>query len=60
LRKAERVLSASYLLESVWGYESDITTKTLDVHISRLRKKLGPEAGKKIETVEGVGYKFCE
>jgi len=60
LRKEGRVLTPSYLLESVWGYESDTTTKTLDVHISRLRKKLGPEAGKKIETVEGVGYKFNE
>lgn len=60
LRKAERALSASYLLESVWGYESDITTKTLDVHISRLRKKLGPDLSKKIETIEGFGYKFIE
>jgi two-component system phosphate regulon response regulator PhoB len=54
-----RVLSRDILLDRVWGYEAALTTRTVDVHIKRLRKKLG-EAGAYIETVRGLGYRFTE
>lgn len=48
------------LLEEVWGYEFAGGTRTLDVHIRRLRQKLGddPQQSKYIETVHGIGYRF--
>lgn len=48
------------LLEQVWGYEFAGGTRTLDVHIRRLRQKLGddPQQSKYIETVHGIGYRF--
>jgi len=58
MKKAGRVLSRSYLLESIWGYEYFGATRTVDVHIRRLRVKLGQEAARKIKTVEGKGYMF--
>jgi DNA-binding response OmpR family regulator len=54
-----RVLSRNRLLERVWGYESVIETRSVDVHVGRLRGKLGA-AGKQIETVVGLGYRFVE
>lgn len=54
-----RVLSRDQLLESVWGYDFDGETRTVDVHIRSLRQKLG-EGGNLIETVRGVGYKIGE
>ncbi|BCS32922.1 DNA-binding response regulator [Luteitalea sp. TBR-22] len=54
-----RVLSRDRLLEQVWGYDTQIETRSVDVHIGRLRAKLGP-AGAQIETVVGLGYKFTE
>jgi DNA-binding response OmpR family regulator len=54
-----RVLSRDRLLERVWGYEQFIETRSVDVHVGRLRSKLGP-AGPQIETVVGLGYKFVE
>jgi two-component system alkaline phosphatase synthesis response regulator PhoP len=60
MRKAGHVLNRSYLLESIWGYEYFGTTRTVDVHIRRLREKLGKEAARKIKTVEGKGYMFVE
>jgi len=51
------VLTRDKLLEEVWGYEYKGETRTLDVHIRTLRRKLG-EAGAVIETVRGVGYKI--
>jgi len=59
IKKKGHVLNRNFLLETVWGYEYFGTTRTVDVHIGRLREKLGP-LGKKIETVEGVGYKLLE
>ena len=52
-----RVLSRDRLLERVWGYERFIETRSVDVHVGRLRAKLGP-AGQQIETVVGLGYRF--
>jgi DNA-binding response OmpR family regulator len=54
-----RVLSRDRLLERVWGYEQFIETRSVDVHVGRLRAKLGP-AGRQIETVVGLGYRFVE
>jgi two-component system, OmpR family, alkaline phosphatase synthesis response regulator PhoP len=54
-----RVLSRDRLLERVWGYDRLIETRSVDVHVGRLRGKLG-EAGKQIETVVGLGYRFVE
>ena len=54
-----RVLSRERLLERVWGYNQFIETRSVDVHVGRLRAKLGP-AGEQIETVIGLGYRFAE
>jgi DNA-binding response OmpR family regulator len=54
-----RVLSRDRLLERVWGYDRFIETRSVDVHIGRLRSKLGA-AGSQIETVVGLGYRFVE
>jgi DNA-binding response OmpR family regulator len=54
-----RVLSRDRLLERVWGYDHPIETRSVDVHVGRLRGKLG-SAGKQIETVVGLGYRFVE
>lgn len=54
-----RVLSRDRLLERVWGYERLIETRSVDVHIGRLRSKLR-SAGRQIETVVGLGYRFVE
>jgi two-component system, OmpR family, phosphate regulon response regulator PhoB len=52
-----RVQSRETLLSDVWGIEADVTTRTVDTHVKRLREKLG-EAGSYIETLRGVGYRF--
>jgi DNA-binding response OmpR family regulator len=54
-----RVLSRDRLLERVWGYDRFIETRSVDVHVGRLRSKLGA-AGQQIETVVGLGYRFVE
>lgn len=57
LGRPGQVFSREVLLERVWHYEQDVETRTVDVHIRRLREKLGP-LKKSIATVAGVGYKF--
>jgi two-component system phosphate regulon response regulator PhoB len=52
-----RVQTREALLRDVWGIEADVTTRTVDTHIKRLREKLGA-AGDYIETLRGVGYRF--
>jgi DNA-binding response OmpR family regulator len=54
-----RVISRDRLLERVWGFDRPIETRSVDVHVGRLRAKLGA-AGKQIETVIGLGYRFTE
>ena len=54
-----RVLSRDRLLERVWGYDRVIETRSVDVHVGRLRMKLGV-AGHHIETVVGLGYRFVD
>ncbi len=57
--RRNRVQTRSALLADVWGIEADVTTRTVDTHVKRLREKLG-EAGDYIETVRGVGYRFAD
>ncbi|MDA0755420.1 MAG: response regulator transcription factor [Proteobacteria bacterium] len=52
-----RVQSRDQLLSDVWGYSAEVTTRTVDTHIKRLREKLG-SMGKYVQTIRGVGYKF--
>jgi two-component system, OmpR family, phosphate regulon response regulator PhoB len=54
-----RVLTRDRLLVRVWGYDQSIETRSVDVHVGRLRSKLGT-AGPQIETVVGLGYRFVE
>ena len=57
--RKNRVQTRAALLIDVWGIDADITTRTVDTHVKRLREKLG-EAGAYIETVRGVGYRFAD
>jgi len=57
LLKADKVQTRDNLLEKVWGYNNDVTTRTVDTHIKRLRSKIG-KYGDKIETIRGEGYLF--
>jgi DNA-binding response OmpR family regulator len=59
VQNRNRVLSRDRLLERVWGYEHVVETRSVDVHVGRLRGKLGP-AAHQIETVVGLGYRFVE
>lgn len=52
-----RVQSRDQLLEDVWELDAEVTTRTVDTHVKRLRQKLGRE-GKKVETIRGFGYRF--
>ena len=54
-----RVFSRSQLLQEIWGYDYFGGTRTVDVHIRRLRSKLGPEFESIIDTVRNVGYRFA-
>jgi DNA-binding response OmpR family regulator len=54
-----RVLSRDRLLERVWGYDRFVETRSVDVHVGRLRAKLGA-VGSQIETVVGLGYRFVD
>lgn len=60
MRKAGRVLTRSYLLETVWGMSSSADTRAVDVMVSRLRRALGKRGGPLIETVSKMGYCFRE
>ena len=55
-----RVYSRDQLLNQVWGYDFIGGTRTVDVHIRRLRSKLGPKYASLIATIRNVGYKFLE
>lgn len=60
LRNSGRVLTRGQLIDRVWGSDYVGDTKTLDVHVKRLRSKLEPDPGKPVQlvTVRGLGYKF--
>jgi len=53
-----RVFTRAQLLQEVWGYDYYGGTRTVDVHVRRLRAKLGPEHEQLIGTVRNVGYRF--
>jgi DNA-binding response OmpR family regulator len=56
--QAGSIVRRQDLLLEIWGYSTEIRTRTLDVHIRRLRKKLGPYGRFYIETIFAVGYRF--
>jgi len=60
LRNPNKVINRDELMLVVWGYNSDVNTRTLDMHIVRLRKKieLNPDNPQVLQTVRGVGYRF--
>ena len=57
LKRKGRVQTRDQLLGDVWGYSTEVTTRTVDTHIKRLREKLG-KPGDLIQTIRGVGYRF--
>ena len=59
VQNKNRVVSRDRLLERVWGYERFVETRSVDVHVGRLRTKLRT-AGRQIETVIGLGYRFVD
>jgi DNA-binding response OmpR family regulator len=59
VQNKNRVVSRDRLLERVWGYDRLVETRSVDVHVGRLRGKL-KEAGRQIETVIGLGYRFVD
>ena len=58
VRRAGEVVPREALLHDVWGYGPEIRTRTLDVHVRRLRRKIGQHAERYIETIFGLGYRF--
>ncbi len=59
LQHRGKVLSRKQLLQKAWGFMNNVTERTIDTHVKRLRRKLGPAASY-IETVRGVGYRMVE
>ena len=59
MKASGNVLTREVLMDRVWGYHGDATSRTLDTHVRRLREKLGPD-GNRVETVRGVGYRISE
>ena len=57
MKRRGRVQTREVLLTDVWGFSADVTTRTVDTHVKRLRQKIG-DAGGYIETLRGVGYRF--
>jgi len=53
-----RVVTREALLDHIWGYDIIVTDRTIDVHIRKIREKLGPKYAARIETFKGVGYRF--
>jgi len=58
VQNAGEIIPREALLWRVWGYSTQIRSRTLDVHIRRLRKKLGGYSDQYIETIFGIGYRF--
>ena len=58
MRARGNVLTRDVLMDKVWGYHGEATSRTLDTHVRRLREKLGDE-GSHVETVRGVGYRMA-
>jgi DNA-binding response OmpR family regulator len=60
VQRRDRVFTRTELLAEVWGYNFYGGTRTVDVHVRRLRAKLGPEHEALVQTVRGVGYRAAE
>jgi two-component system response regulator MtrA len=60
LKNKNKVINREELMMEVWGYNADVNTRTLDMHIVRLRKKIenNPDSPLYLQTVRGIGYKF--
>jgi DNA-binding response OmpR family regulator len=58
VQNAGQVVPRQSLLSLLWGYNGNVRTRTLDVHVRRLRSKLGSHADRYIETIFGIGYRF--
>jgi two-component system response regulator MtrA len=60
VENAGAALTRDELLDAVWGYDTDTNTRTVDMHVARLRQKLEADANnpKRIVTVRGLGYRF--
>ena len=61
LKNKNKVINREELMMEVWGYNADVNTRTLDMHIVRLRKKIetNPDSPQYLQTVRGIGYKFA-
>lgn len=59
IERKGRIQTREHLLATIWGYTTEVESRTIDTHIRRLREKLQEEA-KRIQTVRGVGYKLLE
>jgi len=57
-RKAGEIVSRETLMLNVWGYGPEIHTRTMDVHLRRLRMKLGSYSRQHVETIFGLGYRL--
>lgn len=62
LRNKGKDVTRDELMEAVWGYSSNVNTRTLDMHVVRLRKKIekNPDKPSYLQTVRGLGYKFID
>jgi two-component system response regulator RegX3 len=62
LRRRDRLLTRPFLIEEVWGVDYVGDTKTLDVHVKRIRQKIedDPHQPRHLVTVRGLGYKFVD
>jgi len=59
IMNSDRVFTREVLLDRVWGYDNYVGTRTVDIHVQRLRTKLGGAYGDLIQTIRNIGYKFC-
>ena len=59
MRAPGKVFTRRDLLEEVWGFDSPVDTRAVDLHVSRVRRKLGGGSGKRITAVRGIGYRFA-
>ncbi|MFA6318617.1 MAG: winged helix-turn-helix domain-containing protein, partial [Elusimicrobiota bacterium] len=58
LRHPDRLLSRRYLLDNVWGFDSAVRPRVVDLCVFQVRKKLGPKWGPRLKTRRGFGYLF--
>ena len=58
MANAGRAVTRAEIFRSVWGAEPSGATRTVDIHVHRIRRKLGPEHGRRLVTVRRVGYRY--